>query len=107
MHEALLYVGFTEVPSSQVVYIGEEAVFRCRHPNAYVVGWNVNGSGIGQTPSLDITPGTDRDDNGTLVNTLTIIARPQYNGTVVECVAIFIDGTSEELSQPVVLRGIW
>ena len=34
---------------------------------------------------------------------LTILALPEYNGTVVECVALFFDGSSPELTPPVYL----
>jgi hypothetical protein len=53
----------------------------------------VNGLAIGQFP--DIRPGSV-NESGTIVYTLTIPAEPQYNGTVVECVAVFLDGSPTE-----------
>ena len=53
----------------------------------------MNGSIIGPDPPPDITPGTNRDNDGDLVNTLTILARPEYNGTMVQCEALFRDGS--------------
>ena len=35
--------------------------------------------------------------------TLTILALPEYNGTVVECVAFFIDGSPPTFTPPVIL----
>ena len=102
----IVHVGFTEVPTSQVVFVGEESVFRCRHLTANLIDWRVNGSLVGQNPPPDITPGTVRDDDDSLVNTLTIIAHPEYNGTEVVCVAVFYDGSQPELSPAVVLQGI-
>ena len=98
-----MHVDFTEYPLNITLLIGSEreVVFRCRHPNANLIGWIVNGSSLGQNPPPDITPGTTRDDDGALVNTLTIIARPEYNETVVECQAFF-DG-STEMTPPVTL----
>ena len=58
---------------------------------------------MGQNPPTDITPGTIRDDNDNLVNTLTIIARPEYNGTEVECVAVFSGGSPTEVTPSVIL----
>ena len=87
------------------MFVGEEAVFRCRHPTADIIGWRVNGSSVGQNHPTDITPGTTRDDDGNLVNTLTIIARPEYNGTEVQCVALFRDGSPTVTSPPSVLQG--
>ena len=98
-------LGFSEVPTSQVVFIGEETVFRCHHSTADVIAWRVNGSSVGRNPPTDITPSTNRDDDDNLVYTLTIIARPEYNGTVVECVAVFLDGSSTEVSPTALLLG--
>ena len=57
----------------------------------------MNGSSVGRFP--DIRPGFV-NENGTIVHTLTIPAEPQYNGTVVECVAYFLDGSPTEVSPP-------
>ena len=84
---------------------GAQAVFRCRHPTADIIRWRVNGSLVGGNPPPDIIRDIIRDDNGNLVDTLTITARPQYNGTEVVCVARFDDRRPEELSQPVILIG--
>ena len=65
----------------------------------------MNDTLVGRNPPPDITPGTTRDDNGSLVDTLTITARPEYNGTVVVCVARFDDGTPDEQTDPVGLIG--
>jgi hypothetical protein len=55
----------------------------------------VNGSSVGQFP--DIRPGFV-NESGNIVYTLTIPAEPQYNGTVVECVAVFLDGSPIEVT---------
>jgi hypothetical protein len=88
------------------VAIGAEAVFICRHQTADNIRWRVNGSLVGRSPPPDIIPSTIHDDNGNLVDTLTIIARPEFNVTEVVCVARFDDDRPEELSQPVTLIGI-
>ena len=86
--------------------IGAEAVFRCQHPTAFIILWRVNGSLVGWNPPPDITPGITRDDSGNLVDTLTITARLEYNGTVVVCVARFDDGSPDEQTEPALLFGI-
>ena len=86
--------------------VGTEAVFTCRHANATIIQWRVNGSFVGTDPPIDITPGITRNENGTLVDTLTIIARAEYNGTTVVCVAQFYDGTPDEESMTVTLLGV-
>ena len=71
---------------------------RCRHMTSDAhISWRVNGSPSGRFP--DIRPGSVNED-GTIVDTLTIPAEPQYNGTVVECVAVFFDGSPTEVSPP-------
>jgi hypothetical protein len=87
------------------VATGAVAVFRCRHLTADIIRWRVNGSLVGRNPPLYITPDIFRDDNGSLVYTLTIIARSELNGTEVVCVARFDDDRPEEPSQPVTLIG--
>ena len=98
-------MAFVEVPITQEVATGAQAVFRCRHPSADTIRWEVNGSLVGGNPPPDITPGTTRDDNENLVDLLTITARPEYSGTEVVCVARFDDSRPEELSQPAILTG--
>ena len=100
-----MHVDFAEYPSNITLPFGSEiqAVFRCRHSTADTIGWIVNGSSVGQNPSPDIIPSTITDDDGTLVHTLTIIARPEYNGTEVECVAVFFDGSPKEDTPSVTL----
>ena len=87
-----------------MVHVNEPAKFRCKHPAARFIDWLVNGSSIAQSPPADITPGTSTDDNGNLLNTLTIIGRLEYNGTEVQCEAVFHDGNSE-FSPNVTLQG--
>ena len=82
---------------------GVEAVFMCRHPTADYVVWRVNNVSVGRTSnqtSIPVSQGT---------GTLTILALPEYNGTVVECVALFIDGSPPEISPPVrlIVEGKW
>ena len=89
-----------------MVYVGTEAVFTCQHANATFIRWKINGSFV-KNPSIDVTPDTIRNENGTLVDTLTIIARAEYNQTTVVCVAQFDDGTPNEESIPVTLSGVY
>ena len=81
-------------------------MFRCDHTTADFIDWIVNGSIVRSDPPPDITPGTNRDENGNLVNTLNIITRPEYDGIMVQCEALFCDGSHPELSAIAVLKGI-
>ena len=95
-----MYSAFNEVPVSQEVPAGSEAIFRCQHSTANTIRWRVNNSTIGRNSPTDITSDTEHDEEGNPVDTLTIVARPEYNGAIIVCVAEFNDGTPEETSQP-------
>ena len=75
--------------------IGEDIIFRCQHETADTIRWRVNSLLLGQNTPPNIIPNTFCDDNGNLVGTLTITARPdlEHNGTMVVCVARFDDGS--------------
>ena len=70
--------------------------YRCRHTSFDYITWRVNGSSLLHFP--DIIPRAINEDGNT-VYTLTIPAEPQYNGTVVECVAYFFDGSPPGVSR--------
>ena len=105
LQHMILYEGnfleFIRSPISQDVPPGTNAEFTCQHSTADIIRWTVNGSLIGQNTSPDI-----RTASGDGVNILTITARPQYNGTVVKCVAKFDNGRQDELSAVATLQGI-
>ncbi len=90
-----------------MVSVGIEAVFTCQHATASSILWRVNGSFVTRNSPIDITPGIVRNENGTMMDTLTIIAQEQYNGTVVVCVAQFDDGRPNEESIPATLTGMY
>ena len=91
-------------PTSQSVNIGQTATFRCQHISAHVLYWRVNGLSIGNTPPPGISRSTSVEENG-IVHVLTISGIPEYNGTIVKCVAAYINGSSE-VSPAVILEGI-
>ena len=99
------YSGFVENPSSMTIEVEEglqrEAVFRCRHQHIdTVIGWQINRSTSRLYP--DVVDSFIYDSNGTRVDTLTIPAIPEYNGTEVVCVANFFDGSPREVTPPAV-----
>ena len=79
--------------------VERDAVFRCRrqHVDAFI-SWQINGSSSILYP--DVVDGFIRDSNGTRVDTLTIPAIPEYNGTEVVCVANLFDGSPIEVTPP-------
>ena len=89
-----------------MVFVGQQAVFRCHHSTARFIDWNINGSLLPfPVPPPGIFPSTTRDGDGTLVDILTILARSEYNGTRVQCVAVFRDGSPNQFSPAVMLKG--
>ena len=82
--------------------IREEAVFHCEHRSADAIFWRINGTALSSRPGL-------HDDfiveNIGRFHTLTVTARPEYNTTVVQCVAFFDSGNSQpERTAPAVLQ---
>ena len=75
---------------------GEPAVFRCRHSNTDFIAWTVNGVSA-QSTNLTVSGISVAGD------TLTILALPENNGTVVECVVFFLDGSPPASTPPVML----
>ena len=96
---------FVAVPTSQEVAVDREAVFRCRHSTADTIRWRLDGMLIGGSPPPDVTPSSARGKDGNLVQILTIVASPQYNGSEVVCVARFDDGSPDETTLPATLQG--
>ena len=85
-------------PESVVVFTDSEAEFTCRSRNAPSFSWRVNGTFLNQLdPSIHADLDTDQDTVGDIeLYTLTITARAEYNGTVVQCVAAVFGGDFRE-----------
>ena len=74
------------------------AVFQCQHPTADAIAWRINGTTLRDFPEgVSIV----RSSDGLL--TLTIMALSEYNSTVIECVAVFFDSSSEETSPAIMM----
>ena len=85
-------------PESVVVFTNSEAEFRCETRNAPSFAWRVNGTFLYQLdPSLQADLDTDQEtvgDSG--LYTLSVKARAEYNGTVIQCVVSVPGGSSNE-----------
>ena len=94
---------FIEIPTSVTIEVENgvemDAMFRCRHQRVdAVISWQINGSSSRLNP--DVVDSFIRDSSGTIVDTLTIPAIPEYNGTEVVCVATIIKEFLHELTPP-------
>ena len=76
----------------------EVATFECQHLSCDAITWRVNGKLLNRINLPDITISS----NGT-IRLLSIGILPEYNGTTVECVAVFFDGTPPLQTLPVTL----
>ena len=77
--------------------------FYCRHQITNLIDWRVNHTLLSLVPPSDVTPSMRRDEDGAIVNTLTISAHLEYNGSAVECEAVFRDGSQSEVSASALL----
>ena len=80
------------------------ATFQCRHLLAGLISWRVNGILLNTAATFSNVsavsfPGVD----GVSTHILSIGTLLVYNGTTIECVAAFIDGSSPQYTTPVPL----
>ena len=95
---------FGIAPSPLTVAVEQgTATFQCQHPLAIAIGWRVNGIPLLKKADLQNLSVTSATHNG--VTILSIGNLLENNGTIVECIATLIDGSSPIilLSTPVTL----
>ena len=68
--------------------LGDTVEFRCRHPTAEIIGWDINGTPCGRFHN--VSSGSRPTADG-VAHTLMIEALAVYNNTNVSCVAAFLD----------------
>lgn len=92
-------------PISMVGFVGSEVVFTCGTRNAPSVTWKVNGTFFSSlSPSLYGDWHIDQDTTGEIdMYTITIPARSEYNGTLVQCIAIVPGRSSTESENAIFL----
>ena len=89
-------------PASLNVTVDTVAVFQCQHPNAHGINWKINDSILQDFPNGF---STYRNDG---VFSLNIKGLTEYNQTVIQCVAFFIDSPSQESEQSLMMiQGIY
>ena len=98
--------GFTYRPYDQDVPEGTNNVtFMCRFAQAIYVGWLINETGTNQFLPAAITTGSVTS-NGDEVSTLTIAALPEYNETVVGCLATLPSHELCLVNATLLIRGV-
>ena len=76
----------------------EVATFNCQCLSCDAITWRLNGALLNRINSPNITTSS----NGT-IRLLSIGTLLEYNGTTVQCVAIFVDGSPPIFTPPVTL----
>ena len=84
---------------------GEQATFRCQHIVADIVYWRFDGNTVGSNPPSGVSRSTSEEGDSTVL-VLIVYGFHEYNGSVVECVAAFFNGSSE-VSDPAYLTGTY
>ena len=96
--------GFDLVPSPLTVAVEQGiATFQCQHSVAAAVGWRVNGMSLYTANFQNISINSAPGPNGITSHTLSIGTLLEYNGTTIECVATFFDGSSPVFTPSVLL----
>ena len=69
-----------------------------------IIGWQVNGTSVGQLMNPNVIPQNIRDESSHLIDILKILALPEYNNTEVQCVAItLVPNVTTELTPVAIL----
>ena len=95
-------IEFMIAPAQKTVAQGWEAGFNCQHSTADAIGWRLNGTTF-LDRSLEGVSASSASLAGGVLNTLTIVAHPEYNQTRIGCVAFFDTGSPIEVTDTVVL----
>ena len=101
---SLYSLGFVEVPSPPVMIVTmkQRHTYTCNHLQAERILWRVNGGVLGvENFSPNVTEGIISLPGGGRVNTLTIGGLSEHNETIIECSAVFDDGSLHELTPSV------
>ena len=90
---------FETTPSPLTVAVEQEvATFYCQHLSSFGITWLVNGTSLNRINSTNIS--TFSSDT---LHSLSIGTLLEYNGTTVQCVATFLDGSSPIFAPTVTL----
>ena len=95
-------------PESRVVFLDQSAVFTCETVGG-ILAWIVNGTQRDVHPPeirRDLVVSETITDDGTILETLTIPARAEYNGTRVQCAVFTFGGSDQSENATLRIQGI-
>ena len=97
-------------PESAAVFLNRSSVFTCETRGGTTL-WRVNGTQretFQPDIRIDLVVSEITTPEGTAVQTLTIPARPQYNGTTIQCLSVIIDvSRAESDNATLTIQGIY
>ena len=100
----IFYPEILQSPENQTVFLDQSAVFTCETDGGFS-GWRINGTLLQTLPpeiERDIKVSVSTTAEGSRVETLTIPARAEFNGTKIQCLVLGFGGFAE--SENVTLR---
>ena len=105
--QEITYFDITPSPLTVAVEQGT-ATFQCQHPLAIAIGWRVNGISLNVATLQNISDASVGTPNG-VARILSIGTLLVYNGTTIECIVTFIDGSLPQFTTPVplVIQGMY
>ena len=95
-------------PESRVVFLDQSAEFTCETVGGTLV-WIVNGTQREVHPPeirRDLVVSETIIDGGSTLETLTIPARAEYNGTRVQCAVLILGGSALSENATMTIQGI-
>ena len=96
--------GFDLVPSPLTVAVEQGvATFQCQHSLASAIGWRLNGILLNTENFQNISTASTLGPNGVSTHILLIGTLLEYNGTTIECVATYFDGSLPMFTPPALL----
>ena len=87
--------GFVVYPEARNQSYGTTATFYCKHPQAHLLQWIINGS---ETSEYSSNSGCDDDFDGVSLCFLKIPANETTNNTVIQCKALPNLGITDPVS---------
>ena len=85
-------------------------MFTCETDGGGLTGWRVNGTSLESLPPKihnDLHISGSNTNEGTRVETLTIPARAEYNGTRVQCLVLSLSGSDQSENATMIIQGIF
>ena len=108
MH-SVFYPEILRSPENQIVFLDQSAEFTYETDGGFS-GWKINGTLLQDLPPeirSDLDVSVSSTTEGSTVETLTIPARAEYNGTNIQCLVLGFGGSAESENVTLTVQGIY